>query len=227
MNKVMSLPVSLFNSPHDCSGNEIAINNINNTTMILTRSIFSKRMIPWLEVGYDLFINKGQFAINVELLARGLGRNKSAFYHFFGNRETYMEFLIKYHSMKADSFVDDIKAIHQFDPEYLHLLIKHHQVVLFNSQLIKNSHDKLCAHTLQEINLQLDEYILPVWSKYAGLEHDLDLSKRCHTIIRDYMYIKITPELLNYTFLSELALEAKLMIRGLINCGKFIEQIER
>jgi len=223
----MSLPVSLFNSPHDYSGNEIGIKSINNTTMILTRSIFSKRMIPWLEVGYDLFINKGQFAINVELLARGLGRNKSAFYHFFGNRETYMEFLIKYHSMKADSFVDDIKAIHQFDPEYLHLLIKHHQVILFNSQLIKNSHDKLCAHALHKINLQLDECILPVWSKFAGLEHDLDLSKRCHSIFRDYIYIKVTPELLNYTFLNALAVEAKLMIRGLINTGKFIEQIEK
>ncbi len=36
--------------------------------------------------------------------------------------------------------------------------------------------------------------------KHVGIEDDPDLSKRYHTIIRDYMYIKLIPELFNYDF---------------------------
>lgn len=52
--------------------------------------------------------------------------------------------------------------------------------------------------------------------KHVGLEDDPDLSKRYHTIIRDYMYIKLIPELFNFDFLSDLASEAKLIVTGLI-----------
>ena len=184
--------------------------------MSITSRITSKRIIPWLEAGYDLFINKGQYATNVELLARVLDRNKSAFYHFFGNRETYMEFLLNYHSTKVESFIDEVKGIGQYDPHYINLLIKHHRIILFNSQLIKNGHNKLCDNAFREINLRIDEHILPIWSKHVGLEHDPDLSKRYHHIIRDYMYLRVTPELINYDFLSALASEAKLIITGLV-----------
>lgn len=177
--------------------------------------ITSTRIAIWLEAGYGLFINEGQHGINVERLARVLGRNKSAFYHFFGDRETFMEFLLAYHMTKVDAFVDDIKIIDQYDPQFIDLLIKHHRVILFNSQLIKNCHHKLCDNALREINLRIDEYVLPLWSKHVGLEYDLDLSKRYHAIIRDYMYIKVTTGSFNYDFFSALASEAKLIITGL------------
>lgn len=168
----------------------------------------------WLEAGYDLFIDQGHYGINVEQLARVLGRNKSAFYHYFGDRDTYLEFLLEFHRTKVDSFINEIKVINLYD-HYIHLLIKHHKIILFNSQLIKNCHHKLCESALREINLRIDEYVLPIWSKHVGLESDLDLSKRYHTIIRDYMYIKVTPELFNYDFLCDLASEARLIVTGL------------
>jgi AcrR family transcriptional regulator len=182
--------------------------------MIISRPITSKRIILWLDAGYDLFIDQGHYGINVEQLARVLGRNKSAFYHYFGDKETYLKFLLKYQVTKVDSFIHEIKVIDQYD-HYIHLLIKHHRIILFNSQLIKNCNHKLCDQTLQEIHLRMDECILPMWSKYVGLEHDPDLSKRYHTIIRDYMYIRVTPELFNYDFLSALANEARLIVKGL------------
>jgi AcrR family transcriptional regulator len=184
--------------------------------MIVTRNITSNRIVPWLEAGYDLFINEGQCGINIEQLARVLDRNKSAFYHFFGDKDTYLNFLLEYHRMKVDFFIDDLKGIVQYDPHYIYLLIKHHRIILFNSQLIKNRHNKLCEDVLQEIHLRMDEYILPIWSKYVDLEHDLDLSRRYHTIIRDYMYIRITPESLHYDFLVSLANEARLIVAGLV-----------
>lgn len=183
--------------------------------MIVTRNNTSNRIVPWLEAGYDLFINEGQCGINIEQLARVLDRNKSAFYHFFGDKETYLDFLLEYHSRQVDFFIDDMKGIDRYDPHYIQLLIKHHRIILFNCQLIKNRHNKLCEDVLQEIHGRMDEYILPMWSKYVGLEHDLDLSKRYHTIIRDYMYIRITPELLHYDFLVSLSNEARLIVAGL------------
>jgi len=190
--------------------------------MIMIRQSTSKRIIPWLEAGYDLFIREGNYNIKIEQLARVLGRNKSAFYHFFGNREAYIEFLFNYHMTKVDSLVDGIKGINQYDPQYIDLLIKHHNIILFNSQLIKNCHIKFCEITLQEINARIDECILPIWSKHVGLEHDPDLSRRYHAIIRDYMYIRLTPELFQYDFISALASEAKLIISGLMNSKKSV-----
>jgi AcrR family transcriptional regulator len=185
--------------------------------MITSRPVTSKRMIPWLEAGYDLFIDKGHYAIHVELLARVLGRNKSAFYHFFKSKEIYLEFILEYQMSKVDSFVKEIKGIDEYDPHYLDLLIRHHRIILFNSQLIKNCHIKFYDTALQEINARIDECILPIWSKHVGLDHDLDLSRRYYAIIRDYMYIRLTPELFQYDFLSALASEAKLIISGLMN----------
>ncbi len=51
--------------------------------------------------------------------------------------------------------------------------------------------------------------------KHVCLDDDPDLPKSYHTIIRDYMYIKLTQELFNYDFLSNLASEARLIVAGL------------
>jgi AcrR family transcriptional regulator len=197
----------------------------NLTGLTQMRGITSHRITRWLEAGYSLFIDEGQYGINVEQLAKALGRNKSAFYHFFGDKETFMEFLFDYHMTKVDSFIEDMKVIDEYDPHYIHLLIKHHRIILFNSQLIKNSRNKLFENALHQVNMRMDECILPIWTKYVGLEHNPDLSKRYHTIIRDYMFVRITPELCNYSFLSGLAGEARLLVTGLVNHEKILSQV--
>ncbi len=51
----------------------------------------------WLNLGYELFSEEGHEGLQVERLSRILGKNKSGFYHFFGNRETFLESLMKMH----------------------------------------------------------------------------------------------------------------------------------
>jgi AcrR family transcriptional regulator len=51
----------------------------------------------WIENGYALFAQDGLDGIQVERLAKMVSLNKSGFYHYFGDRESFLEELMKHH----------------------------------------------------------------------------------------------------------------------------------
>lgn len=183
--------------------------------MVITSIITSNRTLPWLDAGYQLFIEEGHKGIQVERLAKKLGRNKSAFYHFFGERETYIEFLLKYHLSKMDKFIEECRDVEHYDPHYLTLLLQNRELMLFNSQLVRNSHMAIYQEALREINQREDSILLPLWSNYLGLNHSAKTSKGLYEVVRGYMYTRITSESFHYDYMSSMAKEIKDLLRNL------------
>lgn len=182
-----------------------------------TLSPISPGAIPWLQTGYGLFSEEGPDGIQVERLARIMSRNKSGFYHFFGERDTYLDYLSHYHLDHMKGFLQRLETIGNFDPEFLQLLVENRTSMLFNVQLVRFRQVQFCADLLAEVNERIDRYLLPAWTKYFKLEADPSISKQLYEIMRDVYFSRINPRDYNIDFLRRLATESTATISQLLN----------
>jgi AcrR family transcriptional regulator len=73
----------------------------------------------WIETGYNLFAHQGIDCVNIERLAKTLGLNKSGFYHYFQDRDSFLEQLMLHHTDMADLIIRDLRSVKQFDPGFI------------------------------------------------------------------------------------------------------------
>jgi len=163
----------------------------------------------WIDAGYDLFAQEGYDGIQIERLARIVGLNKSGFYHYFGDRETYFQHLMQHHLLNADKVVEAVQSIHNFVPEYIQFLDSFRTPVLAHMQLVRENHHPLFAYTFEEVNKKVDRAILPLWAVFIGLPENLDLAFRYFELFRDMFYARLNKHNLNYEMMFSICMEAK------------------
>jgi AcrR family transcriptional regulator len=163
----------------------------------------------WVEVGYDVFAKDGLPGLRIEVLARMLGLNKSSFYHFFGDLENYKGELMRRHFTRVDHLVSDMALCTNFDPDFLNMLIQHKGTVIVHMQLVSNRTVPLFFNAYERINDMVDPKAMPYWSAFIGIPHNPDLALQYWQVIRDMFYSRISLDNLNYTFLKNIAQEAK------------------
>ncbi|MEM6724360.1 MAG: TetR/AcrR family transcriptional regulator, partial [Bacteroidota bacterium] len=94
-----------------------------------------KNKAIWVEAGYAVFGREGINGLNVEQLAKKLNKNKSSFYHYFGDMETFVESLLQYHLERADQIAAKGAMCQSMDPDVINLLVETTDDLLFNKQL--------------------------------------------------------------------------------------------
>lgn len=166
----------------------------------------------WMDTGYGIFCKEGPSGIVVERLARDLNKNKSGFYHFFGDREDFFETMMKEHLERADQIADSIRRIGTFDPDFYQIMMDHKEPVLFQMQLVKNRETELYASTFQQFNSKIVGAVIPVWSDY--LQVPCDVASSIWTITRDSFYARITEENFHSRFIQDLVKEVKRLMTG-------------
>jgi len=57
--------------------------------------------ISWITKGYRSFAYEGPNGLKVERLSNDVGKNKSSFYHLFGDLEIFQDNLLTYHLMQS------------------------------------------------------------------------------------------------------------------------------
>ncbi len=169
----------------------------------------SKGYKAWIDAGYDLFAQEGYDGIQVERLARIIDMNKSGFYHYFGNRETYFKHLMQHHLNNADLLVEAIQSIHSFEPDYIKFLISFSTPILVQKQLLRENHHPLFATTFIEGNKTVDPTIIPLWANFIGMGEDPVLASRFFEFFRDMFFVRVNKHNLNYEFIHALCMEAK------------------
>lgn len=165
----------------------------------------------WMDAGFEIFSEEGPSGIQVEGIAKKLNRNKSEFYHFFGDKETFIELLMKEHLGRLDMLSYQIRRIKHFDPEYLDFLMANRETVLFQMQLVRNRENTLFAFTLEQFSKRITAAVLPVWSNYLGTT--VTISGKLWGIIRDTFYSRVTAENFNFDWMSELSNEVRNLIK--------------
>src|SRR5690349_5144151 len=117
----------------------------------------------WIEAGYECFAQEGPFGIQVERLARIVGLNKSGFYHYFDDHDTYMEKLVEYHYKRIHQFVSEVRTLKTFDPEYLELIVKYKMTAMVQMQLGRNRNIVLFSKAFADLNTELSLAVAPLW----------------------------------------------------------------
>lgn len=168
----------------------------------------SGRYSSWIDAGYDLFSIEGQDGIQVERLARVLGLNKSGFYHYFGDRETYFEHLMQHHSHLGTAFIKTAATLDSYDPGFIQLMVDNKSFVMFNRQLLRNRHEPIFLKTHDELQGRLDPVIGPLWAKSLGLDAESTIARRYFEIVRDVLNSRLDNENLTYPFLHSVVAEA-------------------
>ena len=162
----------------------------------------------WTEEGYRLFAREGLDGIQVERLARILGLNKSGFYHYFGDLEGYCGELVLLHKKKVGNFLQELGETKKLDPDYLHLLIKYSETVIFQVQLTR-SQNKFFHEASEWVDQKVDVAIRRLWSEFMEVPNDSGGGMRYYAIVRDMFYTRISFQNFNYTFLHNLVKEVK------------------
>ncbi len=71
----------------------------------------NQKSLQWIEEGYLMISRNGFSSLKIETIARSISKNKSSFYHYFGDVEVFEEELLKYHIYKVEQFAGNIGRV--------------------------------------------------------------------------------------------------------------------
>jgi AcrR family transcriptional regulator len=177
----------------------------------------SKSFNAWINVGYELFAHEGPEGIQIERLARILDLNKSGFYHYFGNHDTYFQHLMEHHMLQADELVEKLQSTRNFIPQCIQLLADSSIPILVQKQLQRASHIPLFSNTYAEINRKTDSALLPLWMDFIAIPHNPTLALQYLELVRDTFYARVTPGTLSFEFIFDICMQAKEVCDGFKN----------
>lgn len=167
----------------------------------------------WIEAGYDQFAAEGLEGLQVERLARITRLNKSGFYHYYGDRDTYLEKLMDHHLKIAAQYTHELKQVQNFDPEYINLIIKYKTPMRFSTHLILNRHVKQFQRTQELVNQMVDPVLSKLFSDFIGFSDHLEFSAKYFNQVRYMFHARITPEDMTYPRLRDFLYEAREVIQ--------------
>jgi AcrR family transcriptional regulator len=98
------------------------------------------RKIIWIKTGYEVFALQGLNGLQVEPIAKLVGKNKSSFYHHFSDLEIFLDELLAHHIAQVKLMCEKEKTAQSFNPDIIHIFVEHKIDILFNKQLRINHH---------------------------------------------------------------------------------------
>ncbi|WP_147392224.1 TetR/AcrR family transcriptional regulator [Algoriphagus lacus] len=161
----------------------------------------------WIELGYELFSEEGHEGLQVERLARILNKNKSGYYHYFGDKDVFLNALMAEHLERAHAYAEQIKLIKDFDPEYIQLMVKNKTTILFQMQLVKNREFRIFIDTALKVNELIVPVISPVFGRYLGVSQEE--ASKFWGLLRDSFYSRVTLKTFSAEWISAFTAELR------------------
>jgi AcrR family transcriptional regulator len=171
----------------------------------------------WLQLGYEIFAEEGLEGLQVERLSRILQLNKSGFYHYFGDRDTFIQEICDYHKKRLDQYCLNIQKCKNFDPEYITLLFESKYTVMAHVQLMEiKTKDNFFHQIHEDGNKEIDSLVLPIWADFLELPDDQETAGKFWVLARDAFYTRFDPLRYSYEFIQNMAYESKSLIKKMI-----------
>lgn len=172
---------------------------------------------PWLVAAYRLFAQEGPQGLKVEVIARAVQKSKSSFYHHFADLEAFTELLLEYHLENAKLIAEKEKACKKVDPDLLLVMVEHKEDLLFNRQIRINRHLPLFQSYLAKTNQISSQAILGIWAEALGLSDHSFLAQMVLNLSLENFFLQITPNNLNYDWLSSYMKDLQTMVKAIKN----------
>lgn len=174
--------------------------------------------LPWIETGYHTFAYEGPHGLKVERLAKQTAKNKSSFYHHFGDLEVFTEELLNHHIAQTH-VVAEKEAKSTSLADLIDVLVEHKIDLLFNRQLrIHRENPAFQACFLKTNELSIPG-MLNVWAKIIGLTDHSYLAGLVLQLSMENFFLQITDETLNPTWLNEYFQRLQQMVREFKKTG--------
>ena len=109
--------------------------------------------------------------------------------------------------------MQEVAAIKKLDPDFLYLLIKHREMVMFQVHLTRNPGNNSFYAVSKIVDQKVSHAVQQLWCDYLDIPASSDLSMRYYTIVRDMFSTRVTFQSLNYTFLHDLVEDARTIMQ--------------
>jgi AcrR family transcriptional regulator len=170
---------------------------------------------PWILAGYELFAKEGLHGLQVEAIARKVGKSKSSFYHHFVDIDIFVDVLLQHHTERAQILAYKMTQCKALIPDVLEAFLEARQDLFFNKQLRVQREILIFRQCFDKASGLVNEAFLDIWSKSIGLPYDL-----AHLVLKlvsENFYLQITEESFTYTWFVNYLQEIQTMIQ---NIGK-------
>ncbi|MBI1316827.1 TetR family transcriptional regulator [bacterium] len=156
---------------------------------------------PWIEEAYVRFARGGPSAVQIEPLARSVGKSKSSFYHLFADGEGLTAALLNHH--RDQSKILALKEAQCTEVEaWIEVLLAHKTDVLFNRQLrIHRDRPDFRACFEQTVECTLPA-IVPLWARFVGMDHRPPAAETALRLSIEHFFFQITEQTLQREWLA-------------------------
>ena len=153
-----------------------------------------KGNVAWIEAGYLMVSKDGFKSLQVESIARAINKNKSSFYHYFGDLEIFEEALLEQHKNLAKQFALDANACENIIPDMIQLFINHKSDIFFHKQLRINREKPEHKKCFESVYNLFEEAIIEKWISFIQLENQSFLAKKFLELLSENFLLKITDD---------------------------------
>jgi len=152
-----------------------------------------KSKSEWIKSGYSLFARNGKTALNIDKLAKVVGKSRSSFYHNFYTLEDFRDQLFFYHYEQAKKFQKTSILIDELFPEFIQLMVEYKDWVFFQKQIfLLRFEDPRYLETFDKIRSVTEEHTASLWIKTAGLEKlPVSQIRQFFFVIRETFYTRL------------------------------------
>lgn len=171
---------------------------------------------PWIEKGYQVFAYEGPGGLKVERLAKGIGKNKSSFYHHFADLEIFTSLLVDHHLSQA--YIMAEKEMNAANLEELIDIIHDHKIdLLFNRQLRVHREVKEFETCFMKTNEITGKAMAGIWAQAIGLQDNSYLANLVLKLSLENFFLQITDETLNPDWLHNYFQELRRLVQAFKN----------
>lgn len=174
---------------------------------------------PWIELGYEFFALEGPTALTVEGMSKKMGKNKSSFYHHFGELDIFINTLLRYHLDRAKIMAKEESECATLD-EFIDTILDHKTDLLFSRQLRVHRTNPEFAKCFEKVNEISIPAILGLWAELLGLQDKSFLSGLVFNLSLENFYLQITEQTLNKTWLMEYFSELNTLVNEFKKTGQ-------
>ena len=162
----------------------------------------SEKELQWLEVGYQMVALNGFNSLNIESIARKLNKNKSSFYHYFGDLELFEAELLEMHTQKAIPFAEELKACEKIKPDAMNVFVEHKMDLLFHKQLRINRENPTHKMCFEKAYNSTEAVFIEKWSDFLGLNEQQFFAQTFLQLVSENFLLQITENTINLSWLN-------------------------
>lgn len=173
----------------------------------------SKNKADWIITGYELVAEVGFDAISIEQISRLMGKNKSSFYHYFGELELYILQLLKWHIKQSEDFATKVESAMSINPDIFNLALEHKHDIFFHKQLRLKRNKTHFSEALAQAFGNYEKAVIKHWASFFGLEQKQKFVGTFIHFFTENLLLKATFDTFTFEWMENYAAELKAMVQ--------------